>query len=87
MVKRHWHLYFLAKISYNIDMYELVISTRRGGRYHAGVRDWREANAELARFQQIYFRNHPNDEIADAAVLGHTGERVARYNGRQLEMF
>lgn len=68
-------------------MFELVISTRRGARYHANVRDWREANAELARFQQIYFRNHPNDGIADAAVLGRLGERVSRYNGRQLEIF
>ena len=68
-------------------MYELVISTKRGGRYHAGVRDWREASAELARFQQIYFRNHSNDSILDAAVLNHAGDIVARYNGRQLEMF
>lgn len=68
-------------------MYELVITTKRGARYHANVRDWREANSELARFQQIYFRNHPNDSISDASVLSHTGDRVARYNGRGLEMF
>ncbi len=68
-------------------MYELVISTKRGGRYHASVRDWREANAELARFQQIYFRNHPNDAISDASVLSHAGDRVSRFNGRQLEIF
>lgn len=68
-------------------MYELVISTRKGARYHANVRDWREANSELARFQQIYFRNHPNDSVVDASVLSCSGNRVARFNGRQLEMF
>lgn len=68
-------------------MFELVVSTKRGGRYHANVRDWREASAELARFQQIYFRNHPGDGLLDAAVLNRAGTRVARYNGRGLEMF
>ena len=68
-------------------MFELVISTKRGGRYHANVRDWQEANAELARFQQVYFRNHPNDSVLDAAVLNRAGTRIARYNGRQLEIF
>lgn len=68
-------------------MFELVIVTKRGGRYHANVRDWHEANAQLARFQQMYFRNHPNDALLDAAVLNHRGDRVARFNGRQLEMF
>lgn len=68
-------------------MYKLVISTKKGSRYHANVRDWREASAELARFQRIYFRNHPNDSVSDASVLSHTGERVSRFNGRQLEMF
>ena len=68
-------------------MYELVISTKKGGRYHANVRDWREASAELVRFQQVYSKNHPNDEIASASVLNHVGDRVSRFNGRQLEMF
>lgn len=68
-------------------MFELVISTRKGARYHAGVRNWQEANAELARFRQTYFRNHPNDEISDVAVLNRVGDMVSRYNGRQLEIF
>ena len=68
-------------------MYELVISTRNGVRHSVAVRDWREANAELMRFQQDYSRNHPNDEIWDASVLNRLGDRVARYNQGQIEYF
>ena len=68
-------------------MFELVILTRRGRRHSVAVRDWREANAELARFAREYSRNHPNDEVIDAGVLDRAGNRVARYSRGRLEMF
>lgn len=68
-------------------MFELVISTTQGKRYSVGVRDWREANAELARFERSYLSTHPNDRISDASVLNRIGERVSRYRGHQLEVF
>lgn len=69
-------------MAYNINMFELVISTRNGKRYSVAVRDWREANAELSRFQRS-----SNDEIIDASVLNQRGERVSRYNRGRLEIF
>ena len=68
-------------------MFELVISTRNGNRHSVAVRDYREANAELARFKNDYFRSHPNDEIIDASVLNSVGDRVSRFFGGQLEVF
>ncbi len=68
-------------------MFELVISTRNGKRHSVAVRDWREANAELARFMRDYSRNHTNDEIIDASVLNRLGDRVSRYSRGRLEMF
>ena len=68
-------------------MFELVITTWQGVRHSVGVRDWREANAELARFERDYFRNHPDDRLSDASVLDNVGNRVSRYNGSQLEIF
>ncbi|MBP5675017.1 hypothetical protein J6W91_01660 [Candidatus Saccharibacteria bacterium] len=63
-------------------MYELVISLKNGKRYSVGVRDYHEANAELARFM-----SQSNDEILDASVLDGFGNRVSRYDHGQLELF
>ena len=68
-------------------MYELVISTRNGQRYHATVRDAREADHELTRFENTYLPNHPSDEIWDASVLDRAGNRISRYTMGGFESF
>lgn len=68
-------------------MFELIITTRMGATNHVTVRDWREANFELARFERDYISRHPNDEILDACVLNEVGDRVSRYDRGQLEVF
>lgn len=68
-------------------MFELVISTKNGQRYQAAVRDAREADHELARFENIYLAKHPTDEIWDASVLDRHGNRISRYTMGGFESF
>ena len=87
LVLSHPTILFSPTIRYNKAMYELIITTRMGITNHVGVRDWREASSELARFERDYFRNHPNDGIMNACVLDSAGNIVSRYYRGGLEAF
>ena len=64
----------------------LVISTHRGKRYEAEVRDYRDAEREISRFQRLYIANHPNDKIVDASIISRGGV-IARCRNGRLEAF
>ncbi|MBQ9403290.1 hypothetical protein IJU22_01830 [Candidatus Saccharibacteria bacterium] len=68
-------------------MFELVISTKNGQRYQVVVRDAREADHELARFENVYLAKNPADAIWDASVLDRNGNRVSRYTMGGFESF
>ena len=64
----------------------LVITTRQGSTHEANVRDTREANQEISRFERSYLANHPNDAISDISVVSR-GSVIARYRNGGVEDF
>ena len=67
-------------------MATLVISTNQGINHEAEVRDYREANHEMARFNRLYLANHPNDTIINAVVIAR-GNIISRYHNGSFEAF
>lgn len=64
----------------------LVISTNQGINHEAEVRDYREANHEMARFNRLYLADHPNDTIINAVVIAR-GSIISRYRNGSFEAF
>ena len=64
----------------------LVISTRRGGRHEAEVRNIHDAEREINLFCRVYLPNHPGDSIIDASVVSR-GCVIARYRNGRIEDF
>ncbi len=68
-------------------MARLIITTRNGVTSESEVRDYREAESEIARFERVYLAQHPRDAISDISVIDHTGSLIARSHNGRLEMF